>query len=100
MYPTSRVKQVVGLVARQVKERLGPNSRIIWFGSWITGSARRTSDIDLAIEMDGGVPKSEYAQLAAWIDEDLPTLYRVDLVNLDEVGETLRQEILSKGIAV
>ncbi len=69
-------------------------------GSWLTGSARRTSDIDLAITMDGGVPEFEYVHLVVWIEEDLPALYRVDLVNLDEVGEALRQEILGKGIVV
>ena len=75
MYPTERVKKVVTLVARQVKARLGRTSQVIWFGSWIKGSARRTSDIDLAISRDGGVPQSEYARLVAWIDEDLDTLY-------------------------
>lgn len=100
MYPTERVKKIVTLVARQVKARLGRTSQVIWFGSWIKGSARRTSDIDLAISRDGGVPQSEYARLVAWIDEDLDTLYRIDLVNLDEAGEALRGEILSEGIVV
>jgi len=100
MYPTERVKKVVTLVDRQVKARLGRTSQVIWFGSWIKGSAIRTSDIDLAISRDGGVPQSEYARLVAWIDEDLDTLYRIDLVNLDEAGEALRGEILSEGVIV
>jgi len=100
MYPTERVKEIVTLVVRQVKARLGRGSKVIWFGSWIKGSARRTSDIDLAIVRDGGIPQTDYARLVAWIDEDLETLYQIDLVNLDEAGEALRREILSEGIVV
>ena len=100
MYPTARVRQIVSLVAEHVRAILGPDIRIIWFGSWIRGSARPSSDIDLAIEADGEVSKSEYARLLAWIDEELPTLYRVDLVNLDEIGDSLRRQIRSEGVNV
>lgn len=100
MYPTDRINQIVSLIAAEVRIRLGLGARLIWFGSWVNGSARRTSDIDLAVEMVGGVPKSEYARLCDWIEEELPTLYRVDLINLDEVGESLRSRIKREGVAV
>jgi predicted nucleotidyltransferase len=100
LYPTDRVNQIVSLVAERVRERLGPGSRVIWFGSWVRGEARSRSDIDLAVEADGGVSQAEYARLLAWIQEELPTLYRVDLVNMDEIGEPLRRQILTEGVVV
>jgi predicted nucleotidyltransferase len=100
MYPTARVKRIVSQIASEAETRFGPKSRLIWFGSWSKGTARLTSDIDLAIRVEGGVPNSELARFRDWIEEDLPTLYRIDLVNLDEVGEPMRRQIQDEGIIV
>ena len=100
MYATPRVKQIVSQIASEAKSRFGPRSRLVWFGSWPRGTARSTSDIDLAIRVEGGVPNSELASFRDWIEEDLPTLYRVDLINLDEVGEHMRRQIDAEGLIV
>jgi predicted nucleotidyltransferase len=94
-----RVCQLVDVVAREVHTRLGPRAKAIWFGSWVTGSARANSDIDIAIAAPDGISMAEYAALWNWVDE-LPTLYTIDLVNLSEVGTQFRQEILKNGIVL
>jgi len=100
MYPTARIEQLVSRVASEAKTRFGPKSRLIWFGSWLNGIARLTSDIDLAISVEGGVSNSELARFRDWIEEDLPTLYRIDLLNLDEVAERMRRQISDEGLIV
>ena len=94
-----RVRQLVNAVAREAHIRLGAKARVIWFGSWVTGKARVSSDIDIAIEAPEGISMAEYAALWNWIDE-LPTLYTIDLVNLSEVGARFRQEVLRRGIVL
>ena len=78
-------------------QRLGPGSKVIWFGSWVNGTARSVSDIDLAIAAPEGINYRDYAYLTNWIEEKLPTLYSVDLVNMGEVSASSQQKILAEG---
>ncbi len=91
-----RVRDLVDLVVMEVRRRLGPRARIVWFGSWANGDARPGSDIDLAVDAPGGVGPGDYAALWSFVDE-LPTLYTIDLVNLAEAGAGLRREIERTG---
>ena len=59
---------------------------VILFGSSAKGTARERSDIDIAVS---GV--KEFDLLAEEI-EDLPTLYSVDLVNMDTCKNQLLLE--------
>ena len=91
-----RVRGLVETVVGEVRRRLGPCARIVWFGSWVRGGARPGSDIDLAVDAPGGVDPDDYAALWSFVDE-LPTLYTIDLVHLAEAGEELRREIERTG---
>lgn len=62
--------------------------KVILFGSRAKGTARERSDIDLAVS---GV--KDYERLMEEIEE-LPTLYTVDVVDLD----TCRNELLMEDI--
>lgn len=94
-----RVRQLADAVARKVRSRLGPEARVVWFGSWARGDARRSSDIDIDIAIDApsGILFSDYVALRAWVDE-LPTLYSIDLVDLGAAGESLRREVEERGV--
>jgi predicted nucleotidyltransferase len=85
MLPNARIHRLAEMVADHIHDTLGPESRVIWFGSWVKGNARASSDIDLAISVPGGISPADYARLVTWLDEEAPTLYSFDLVNLDEV---------------
>lgn len=60
------------------------------FGSRAKGTARNESDIDIAVS-----GAKEVEELKESID-DLPTLYSVDLVNLDTCKSNLLKEDISK----
>ncbi len=98
VYATPRVKEIVARIAAEAKTRIGSKGHLIWFGSWVKGTARPTSDIDLAIQVEGGAPTPELARFQDWIEEELPALYRIDLVNLEEVGERMRRQIRDEGV--
>ena len=94
-----RVKALVKRTATEVRRRFGVETRIIWYGSWVEGTARPNSDIDLGVLTPSLVPHSDWTALWSWVD-DLHTLYSVDLVNLHSVGERLRNEVLNQGTDV
>jgi predicted nucleotidyltransferase len=98
--PTARVREIAAAVAAKATEMLGPEASTRWFGSWVRGTARLHSDIDLAISSPSGVDPTDYGRLIAWVTEDLPTLYTIDLINLGEVSEDFRIRILQEGIEV
>ena len=62
-------------------------STVILFGSRAKGTATERSDIDI------GIPDTE--NLREELD-NLPTLYTIDLVNLDECGNQLLLEDIRK----
>lgn len=86
--PIERVYQQIAQFAREAGAR-----RVILFGSRAKGTNYPKSDIDLAIE---GCP--DFASFVDRLQEDLWSLLRLDIVNLDgEVSEELRQEIMRDG---
>ena len=63
-------------------------STVILFGSRAKGTATERSDIDIAVS---GIPENLREEL-----DNLPTLYTIDLVNLDECGNQLLLEDIRK----
>ncbi len=69
--------------------------KLIVFGSRARGDFRRTSDIDLAVS--GG----NISEFALDIEEDVPTLLKFDVINLDgSVQKELIDSIRKEGIVV
>lgn len=94
-----RVQGLAQLIANEVRRRFGDDIEVIWFGSWARGSAQPHSDIDIAIASTRPIEHRDFAALRAWIDH-LPTLYSVDLVNLQETGETLQRQARETGMRI
>jgi len=92
-----RVRGLAEEVAQKLRRELGEGISVIWFGSWIRGDASPHADIDLAVRSAAPIDPVTLATLRQWID-DLPTLYSIDLVNLDDVAPRLANEILTTGV--
>jgi len=91
-----RVQSIVGTIAEEFDRRFHSRANLIWFGSWMKGTARPHSDIDLAIEYHGILAEKDLNAFRSWLD-DLPTLYRIDLVDMNSAGEKLKAEIKRYG---
>ncbi len=75
----------------------GRRARVYLFGSWASGTERRASDIDLAIEAPAPLPATLLAKLREAIEEShVP--YRVDVVDLAEVEPSFRARALREGM--
>jgi predicted nucleotidyltransferase len=71
--------------------------RVLFFGSRARGDARRTSDIDVALQPRRALRPGVLAALRERL-EDLRIPYTVDLVLLDEVSGAFRDLVAAEGI--
>lgn len=68
---------------------------IVLFGSFARGTQNAESDIDIAIKVKKKLDKKEIYKLSNLLADELNK--EVDLINLDEIGDTFRYEILING---
>ncbi len=89
------VKKLLGII-----EVIVPGAKIILYGSRARGDFRDSSDIDLALDMNGQrVPSSPFVE-AQDIIRSLTMTHRADLVDLADARGTFREEILRDGVAL
>lgn len=81
-----RVDEVIAEITQRCKNYGA--QKIILFGSRAKGTATERSDIDIAVS---GVTSSDIFELEEAL-EDIPTLYTIDLVNLDTCKNQLLLE--------
>lgn len=87
------VDKVVGVVSGHVhEERL----RVYLFGSWSQGRALPESDLDIALDAGTPIAPSVLQKIADTLDE-LPTLRKVDIVDLQAVASDFRNRIMQLG---
>ena len=68
--------------------------RVVLFGSRARGDARPRSDFDVGVIGETPLQLEDFYALEDQI-ESLPTLYRIDWVDLARAGEKLRQSVLA-----
>lgn len=91
-----KVNHLASQVAGEARRRFGENTRVYWFGSWVNGVPSKTSDLDIAIDLSSDVSSSQFLGFVEWV-EDLPTLYRFDIINMAVISREFRDKIISKG---
>ena len=68
---------------------------IVLFGSYSRGTQNAESDIDIEIKVKEKLDKKELYRLSNLLADEFNK--EVDLINLDEIGDTFRYEILING---
>lgn len=85
-------------VLRILREHV-PEHPVRAFGSRVRGTARRTSDLDLAIMTDRPLGAARTAALRdAFSESDLP--WKVDLLDWAETGEDFRMLVDAEAVLV
>lgn len=67
--------------------------RVFLFGSRVTGAERPRSDFDVGVDGEKELPIATYYEIADMLEE-LPTLYRVDWVDMQRVSPEFRDRAL------
>ena len=68
--------------------------KVLLFGSWAKDTAEPTSDIDIGILGPQAIDSMLLLRLKEEI-KGIPTLRRIDVVDLNETDEAFRHEVLS-----
>jgi predicted nucleotidyltransferase len=66
------------------------------FGSWAQGRALAASDLDIALDAGRPIEPAIIQKIADAMDE-LPTLRKIDVVDLQAVDREFRQRVLQQG---
>lgn len=88
-------RDIIEQVQKIILRHITPN-RIYLFGSQINGEAGERSDIDMAYD---SADKSHDLMIKEEV-EQLPTLIKVDVINLATAGERFRQRVMCTGRVV
>lgn len=74
-----------------------PGVAVYLFGSYAIGRGRRLSDVDVAIDAPGDLPRAVIAELREALEESTVPL-RVDLVDLRDADPAFRQRVRREGV--
>jgi predicted nucleotidyltransferase len=89
----------LAIVRGILRDHLPPNTRVWVFGSRATATARRYSDLDLALEAEQPLNPAIVGEIAEALSEsDLP--YKVDVIDLLTVDPAFRAMIEPTMIAL
>jgi len=70
--------------------------RLYLFGSWAQGRALTVSDLDIALDTGTPIDPATISRITESLDE-LPTLRKVDLVDLQAVDQEFRRRVMRDG---
>lgn len=93
--PSGREEQIKGMIANVMRKfslQLRGH-RVVLFGSRASGKAKQRSDFDVGVIGDEPLPLRVFYEIDGML-EDLPTLYRIDWVDLNNAAPSLRERAL------
>lgn len=90
---------IIEEVAKRIRVHLGAEYSIVLFGSEARGTARERSDIDIGILGPETVPWHIYSAITDDIEE-IPTLRKIDVVDLRAVQATFREKAQREGVVL
>ncbi|MDP3725475.1 MAG: nucleotidyltransferase domain-containing protein [Nanoarchaeota archaeon] len=89
-------EQLKGEIVKIVHKHLNTETyRIFFFGSRVSGGGNERSDIDVGVEGPAQVPSREWLAIQEEI-ENLPTLYKIEIVDFKRVGKEFREVALQR----
>ena len=89
----SLIEEVVRVICDHLNEA---QLRLYLFGSWTQGRALSVSDLDIALDTGRPIDPSVFHQIIDALDE-LPTLRRIDIVDLQVVDHEFRDQVVQQG---
>lgn len=93
--PSGREEQIKGMIANVMRKFSAQlrGHRVVLFGSRASGKAKQRSDFDVGVIGDEPLPVRVFYEIDDML-ENLPTLYRIDWVDLNNAAPSLRARAL------
>lgn len=89
-----QIKTMIAEVMRQSASKLRGH-KVVLFGSRASGRARLRSDFDIGVIGDQPLPIKDFYAIDNML-ENLPTLYKIDWVDLNKAAPSLRERALTQ----
>ena len=86
-------EQIIQEARRLIKGELDEKHQAFLFGSWAKGTATSKSDVDIAIDGEQSLSDEQLSALRRLL-ETIPTLRKIDLIDLRRVDAEFRQDVL------
>lgn len=80
-------------IVRIVDTNIGGGARVLLFGSHAKGTETAVSDIDIAIDAGDILGFETFIKIKEAVGE-IPTLRSIDIVDFNDIGESLKNSIL------
>ena len=93
------VDHILPSISRIIADELNGCYKLFLFGSRATGRHHARSDIDLGIMSDGSMTAKQMQNVLEKL-ESLPTLLKIDLVDLNTVGDEFRKMALKNAMEI
>lgn len=88
----NRVNNIISLIANEFHRIFDADVALLLFGSRANNTANPYSDIDLAIQHTQKLDSNKMRKFQNFID-DFPTLYSIDLIDMNIVSVQLKKQI-------
>ena len=88
------MKEILDIIKKFILENVDCEA-IVLFGSYARGTQNAESDIDIAIKPNTNISKKQIFYLSQELEGKIKT--EVDLINLDDINDSFRYEILING---
>lgn len=85
----SLIKEIVEIVRKRAPE----GTDVFLFGSWADGTAQKTSDLDIGLMAKEALSSFVMTQIINEVNA-LPTLRKIDIVDLNSVGDRFKASAL------
>ena len=88
------MEEILDIIKKFILENVDCDA-IVLFGSYARGTQNAESDIDIAIKPNTNISKKQIFYLSQDLEEKIKT--EVDLINLDDIDDSFRYDILING---
>ncbi|SMN12648.1 hypothetical protein BHECKSOX2_381 [Bathymodiolus heckerae thiotrophic gill symbiont] len=88
----NRVDNIIRTIASEFHQIFDVNVSLLLFGSRANNTASQYSDIDLAIQHTQELDGNKMRKFQNFID-NMPTLYSVDLLDINDASAELKKQI-------
>lgn len=90
------INELIKTIKNKIKPKLPRGHQILLFGSWAKGNALKTSDIDIGLLGKRKIPWKTMSKILQET-ENIPTLRKIDIVDLNASDKTFKKEIIKYG---
>ncbi len=99
-YTHPKIQKLIGEIIEILKKSLNIPFKLYIFGSFASGRATYTSDLDLALETEGDLSYVEFIKLKEELYDNLRTLRKIDFIYLNKSPEKVKNLVKKEGIVI